>query len=347
VFVPTERLQMTSVGTELHASKAWKGIDFQFWKWRNETEADKGVEDLFVTGDPGAPQILETFVQVQWRVTDPVTFYSTLSHSEFYEKAGDSTRALPIYEAIVQQCTSFAVTRVFAIHSLDQVLIGNRREVEEHCREILQQKLDALGKSQGYANCGITVEYLTIKDLHPPYGGPDMPNDPNQRNPIGGMIVTTAGGIHIEPYPNGASRMARGPASAFEFVISMREFHDQLIAMANGQVTAELNMARGDAESEKNKAEAYRLEKIARAHGDADRLRRMMGDQSDLPPEQRKVVSKEDQGRIVSLMKQRLLYDTIRDTFDPVMKIVVDQDAKRVHIYQNSDKGPVPLPPPR
>ncbi|HEX5064349.1 MAG TPA: hypothetical protein VFV99_33470, partial [Kofleriaceae bacterium] len=61
VMIPTLRLQSTSVGTELHADEAWKGVDFQFWQVRGNTASDNDMEDNFVTGERGAPQIIETF----------------------------------------------------------------------------------------------------------------------------------------------------------------------------------------------------------------------------------------------------------------------------------------------
>jgi len=59
----------------------------------NESGAN---EDEFITGDPGSPQMLETYVQVRWRVADPLRFYSSLSHSDFFEKSETVTRAVPI-----------------------------------------------------------------------------------------------------------------------------------------------------------------------------------------------------------------------------------------------------------
>jgi len=49
----------------------------------------------------------------------------------------------------------------------------------------------------------------------------------------------------------------------------------------------------------------------------------------------------------LDLMKQQLLYATLKDLLDPVNKIIVDPDVKDVQIYQATDKGLVPAGPPR
>jgi regulator of protease activity HflC (stomatin/prohibitin superfamily) len=342
VYIPTEQLQLTNVGTELHTPKEWKGIDFQFWMVRDDSNENADVEDLFLTGDKStsgdesAPQILETYVQVRWRVTKPEQFYSTISHSEFYDKSSATTKTLPIYEAIVQQCTSFAVTRAFAIHTLEQVMIGDRREVEEHCRDILQQKLDSLGQAIGLTDSGIQVEHLTIKDLHPPYFRPDR-YDPSEPR-VGGDITFTDKGIEIRE--NQRSRMKRGPASAFEFANSMREFQQQLISLANADAAVQIKGAEMFAEGEKRRAEADRLDKVARAHGDADRLVKMT---ENMDPQEQKYQ--------LGLMEQQLLYRTLKDlvespgrTFDQINKFIVDPAVKDVEVYQSTDKGLVPAP---
>ena len=46
------------------------------------------------TGDPGSPQILETYVAVLWRVRDEdaANFYMGLSHAEWYDKEKDKEK---------------------------------------------------------------------------------------------------------------------------------------------------------------------------------------------------------------------------------------------------------------
>jgi regulator of protease activity HflC (stomatin/prohibitin superfamily) len=337
VVIPTEKLQVTEVGTELHSPKAWKGVDFQFWTVRGEEKDD--IQDMFLTGDPGAPQALETFVQVRWRVRNPAHFYSVLSHSDFFKRGGGTeadkaaAKSQPIYEAIVQEYTSLAVTRTFAIHSLEQIMVDDRKEVEDHCRRILQDELDALGKPLGLSDSGIEVAYMTIKDLHPPYWRPDR-YDPSQP-PVGGRVTFAEenGRKVMKIEADNSSTVARGPASAFEFVISMREFYETLVNLANAQAIGDLAGAKGFTASEVNKAYEEKADKVAKATGAANRLVQMM---KNLDPKQRAYELK--------LMEQQLLYSTMKELMDPVTKIVVDPAVKDVEIYQPTDKNQAPLP---
>ena len=301
VTIPTEQLQLTNVGNELHAPKEWQGVDFQFWTIRGDNDADEST-DLFITGDPGSPQLLESFIQVQWRVKHPEEFYTAISHSDFFQKGATETKALPIYAAIVQECTSFAITRTFAIHELKQILIDDRKEVEMHCRDILQAKLDDL-------HCGIEVAYLTIKDLHPPFGRPDQRNDALQA--IGG------------------TKVQRGPASAFEFVVSMEEIRQTIVKSQEAQTIAQVNQATGDAASMLLKAQQYSLEKVSRAHGDADRLVNM---------------TENADSNGLHLLGQQMFYGTITpDMMDPVNKIIVDPKVKDVNVIQGTSQGILPV----
>ncbi len=308
VRIPTESLQLTDVGTELHAPPEWKNVNFQFWTVRAAKSEDENNEDEFMTGDPGSPQMLETYVQVRWRVANPARFYAALSHSEFFEKSSAETKALPIYEAMVQQCTSYAVTQSFALHSLDQILLTQRPEVEEHTRQILQQKLDSL-------DSGIEAVYLTIKDLHPPYQAPD------QLDPTQPMI--------------GGQQKRRGPASAFEYVTSMSEFLQMQIKRAEAESNVRINTAQGDADSAINYAKAYKQNVIAQAQGEAGHLLRMT---QNMPPAQEPF--------LLDLLKQQLMYKTLNGLYDPVTKVIVDPKVKDIEIFQTTDKGMVPVRPP-
>ena len=261
-YRPTQQLQETDVGTELHAPKEWKNVDFEFWTVRDAPEGASEQDDLFLTGDrsgsvdgpKSAPQILETYVQVLWKVKDPALFYIALSHSDFFQKEGEQTTALPIYAAIVQQCASYAVTQNFAIHTLDQIMVDDRQEVENHCRAILQDKLDNL-------KCGIEVEYLTIKDLHPPlWKLPQYaPADPSVPR-IGGNVRFVDGKTVIEDDPQHRAKWARGPASALEFVTSVRECKPQVIDLGNAENVRVVNRAQGFAAQQESDADQYPVE---------------------------------------------------------------------------------------
>jgi regulator of protease activity HflC (stomatin/prohibitin superfamily) len=306
VRIPTKALQLTAVGTELHAPKDWKNVDFQFWTVRGGATESEENEDEFLTGD-SSQQLLETYVQVQWRVADPAKFYTSLSHSDFYEKGAGETKTLPIYKAMVQQCTSYAVTQAFAIHSLDDIMINHREEVESHCRQILQDKLDSL-------DSGIEVVYLTIKDLHPPFWREDRP-DPTQPE-IGGV------------------RMQRGPASAFEFVVTMSEVKQRAINVAEARATATVTMANGTAEALRANAEADRSKKVADARGDAQRMVTMTEN-----------ITGPDAPFQLNLLERHLYYQSMSNLFDPVNKVIYDPSVQ-VQLYQTTPNGSQPLRPP-
>jgi regulator of protease activity HflC (stomatin/prohibitin superfamily) len=329
VDIPTGQLQMVEVGTELHATGAWKNVDFQFWVYRPGKSEEEEAEDLFITGDPGSPQFLETYVQVEWKVADAARFYAAMSHSEFLEKGPKESKTLPNYQAMVQQCTSYAVTQTFAIHSLEQILITDRKEAEEHCRAILQEKLDALcalpGEKSGVSTRGVEIAYLSIKDLHPPKWREDRPVARGTR--IGGQLVKDAKGQYIvEDTPEHTGMMERGPASAFELVVSMREFKEEIINRAQAEAIEMTNLADGEAKSVEALAKAYKAETLARAQGGAKRLTAMTKEWT---------MSKEQMDRL----KLQLFYEALKDLLEPVTKVVVDPEAKDVHIYQGTEKG--------
>jgi len=230
-------------------------------------------------------------VQVRWRVKDPALFYTALSHSEFYERKEGETRALPIYEAIIQQCTTWAVTHAYAIHGWEDILITNRGEVENHCKRMLQEKLDTI-------HSGIDVVNLTIKDLHPPYWRADR-NDPT--------APLIAG-----------DRVQRGPASAFEFVVSTRQFWNMQVSLAQAQKNASIAIAKGDAAATLADAEAYRQNRIAQAQGEAGRMLAMF---DSIPVAEREFQLK--------LLEQQLMYKSMQDVLNPAngagpAKIIVD-----------------------
>jgi regulator of protease activity HflC (stomatin/prohibitin superfamily) len=335
VYIPTEQLQLVDVGTELHATGDWKNVDFQFWTIRPSGEDPNETDDLFITGDPGSPQFLETYVQVRWRVKDPVRFYAAMSHSNHIAKETEgndkpsAAKVLPIYQEMVQQSTSFAVTRTFAIHTMEQILITQRAEAEDHCKRILQEKMDALcalpGETAGAATRGVEVVYVTIKDLHPPFWHADRQVADGVPS-IGGRIMLNQrlGKFELVSTPESPSKVSRGPASAFELVVSMRELREQLINYGQLEAIKTKNEAHGEALAAISDAKKYASETIAKAHGEADQLVAMT---SGMTPEQ------------LSLMKRRAFFETFKDAFNPVQKVVVDPDAKDVQIYQMTEKG--------
>jgi len=268
------------------------------------------TSNQFITGDPRSPQILETYVAVLWRVSDPEKFYHGLSHSEFYEKSGDVTKAAkPIYVEIVQQCTSFAVARTYAVHTLDQIMVTDRRAIEGHCKALLQQQLDKAGT-------GITIVSLNITDLHPPLGGGDSPLDPAR--PEAGPI---------------------GPAHAYENINNMMQMKELFVQNGNAQKDVAIWQARGIKATDINGAEAFRAERVANAKGEADRISTMISKFSILAPSEANFM--------LSLAKRRAMYNITKDASAPVNKVLIDPSVKDITIYEitpNTGNVPRPLP---
>ena len=322
VLIPENRLEMTSVGAELEATESeGKKLDFTFWTYRHTKEG--GTDNEFLTGDHAttrpadtgvefspedhvSPQLLETYVGIYWRVKEPVKFYNSLSHSEFFETNEEGTTAKPIYEALIQQCAMFAVTRTYAIHNLDSIMTTGRQEVESHCREILQDKLNA-------ANSGIEIVDLVVKDVHPPFG------------------------IGIVRDPGSPDGFKRGPAYAYENVISKREYREQMNNRAQAVKTRLINEAKGEGEAEKSRAIAYRSEQISKATGEVARLGEMLSALEGKSPA--------DQKYLRSLYKQQMLYSSVRDLLPNINKIVVGPGIDPPQIWQNSEKSVNPNRP--
>jgi membrane protease subunit HflK len=313
VSIPTEELQLTDVGTELHGEKSLgKVLDFQFWTFRPDMKVEENdTTDQFVTGDSPSQQILETYVVVMWRVRNAQKFYDSLSHSDFFEKEGEGTTAVPIYTALVQQCTNFAVTRTFAIHTLEEIMSKQRKEVEGHCKEILQKKLDEAGPEG--KGCGIEVVDLTIKDLHPPLGIGEQ-RDPTQ--------------------PDG---VRRGPASAYENVVNAMQEKETSIKQGEAIRAALVNQATGQAASDVNEARADRFSRVAKAKGEATRLTATLSGIDNLPPGQRSFME--------SLAKRQAMYTAMKDVLGPINKIVIDPKVPNVDLYQTGNGMNMPAPP--
>jgi regulator of protease activity HflC (stomatin/prohibitin superfamily) len=313
VMIPNHELQLTDVGVKLHGDKnlaSKSKVDFQFWTYQPPDSGAKETEgdDQFVTGDPGG-QILETYVAVLWRVKEPVQFYSGLSHSEFYDKTKKSddkaaTKVTPIYVELVQQCTSFAVTRAFATHTLDQIMNDQRQAVEARCKEILQKQLDDAG-------AGIQIVSLNITDLHPPLGEGDVPLNP----------------ARPEAGP-------RGPAHAYENIVNMMQTKELLIQRGVAQQIAAINQAEGTAATDLNDAHSYYAERVADAKGEADRIGAMIGGFPSL--------SETEMRFMTDLAKRQAMYSALKDTLNPVNKIIVDPRVNDIQLYQVNEKSQAP-----
>ncbi|HUO07094.1 MAG TPA: SPFH domain-containing protein [Phycisphaerae bacterium] len=303
--IPTGALQDAHVGVELHELPGMDKIPFEFWTAGPEPTTEQQVQTQFVTGDTGSPQLLETYVAILWRVGDPAKFYTHLSHSDFFEKSSEGTQALPVYDELVRQCAYFAVTRAMATHSLDNIMLNGRLEVEQHCQRVLQDKLDAV-------DSGIVIEDLTIKDLHPPRG-----HD---------VADATA--------PDGRRL---GPASQFEDVVSQREFADMRRNQAMGIQVTSTTLAQGDAASAISEAEGYQADRIGTAEAEAGQMTSMLGGMQALEPDKRDLLEK--------LAKIQTKYRSLQDVLAPVNKVVLDRRVGDVQLYQTGNNPFVPRPP--
>ncbi len=303
--IPTGALQNAHVGVELHEMPGMDKIPFEFWTAGPEPTTEQQVQTQFLTGDTGSPQLIETYVSILWRVGDPAKFYTHLSHSDFYEKNSGGTQALPVYDELVRQCAYFAVTRAMATHSLDDIMLKGRLEVQEHCLRILQDKLDAV-------DSGIIIEDLTISDLHPPRG-------------------------HDLPDPTMPDGVRRGPASQYEDVVSQREWKEFSINRAMGQNVADTTLAKGDAAAAISEAEGYRADRIGTAQADAAHMTSMFSNMESLSPGKKDLLEE--------LAKTQTKYRSLQDVLAPVNKVVVDPRVKDVQLYQTGNNPFAPRPP--
>ena len=285
-----------------------KTVDFEFWTVRGGSDnPEKDMESQFATGDPGSPQLLETYIKILWRVSDPAKYYNGLSHGDFFEKGNGETLAVRTPDALVQQCAAFAVTRTFAIHSADQIMISDRTEVQQHCKRILQDKLDG-------ASSGIEVADLTIADLHPPYAFKDQDDYTS---------------------PDGKRR---GPASAYENVVFQREIKETLLAVGRTEQITAINQAKGEAAAAISQAQAYQYSTVAKAQGEAARMTAMTEGREDMPV---------DQGALFDrLARTQTLYNSLKDALAPIQKVVVDPRVKDVQLYQTTNNGAAQMRPP-
>ncbi len=308
VLIPTQELQYTAVGKELHRTNAGGELDFQFWTIGEEVpKINAEKEDEFATGDvatnakgqvQASPQLLETYVGVWWRVSDPVAFYNHLSHADFYERSTGGTKALPIYAALVQQATGYAVTKTFATHSLDDILVLDRQHVSDECRKTLQDQLNLLPS-------GIEIVDLTIKDLHPPFGR------------------------GLEPDPSLPGGVRRGPAHAFEYVVDMLEYKQTQINSAERERQGAITRAEGRATALVDDAQADKAQRIGKAQGEAARMTTMMAEIEKSP----------DAADLTRLAKMNTLYAAMRDAMAAPAKIIKDTRLG-VLLWQKGEDGP-------
>jgi membrane protease subunit HflK len=229
VIIPTAQLQQITVGAEEMVPEVnGQRVDFSLWTTRHDSD-----ELEYVTGD-GA--LLGGYVGIWWRVQNPSDFYRHISHSDFYggDKEDEQNQGRPIYESLIQQNATYAVIHTFGTHGLEDVMATGRGEVQAHCKQYLQYRLDAI-------HSGIEVVDLTIKDVHPPMGI-------NQQNTVNGVVF--------------------GPAMAYEDVVRAREYREAMIDRGNTSKIASVNRIQGESAAIVSQATGDATEQVNKAIGD-------------------------------------------------------------------------------
>jgi regulator of protease activity HflC (stomatin/prohibitin superfamily) len=256
------------VGTEVeHKSKLGESV-FSFW---SSHKAKPGSE--FVTGDvasggntyvkvqvqsanggtPGqkvkistASQLLDGFVVAWWRVKNPGLFFHNVENRNIIEYGGSAgigitPHSKPMDHVLVHQLLLAAITRVFARHSLHEILESQTPEVVSDIKSFMQKRLDAM-------QSGIQITNVDIKDLHPPKG-------------LGGYRSPRTG------------RLIPGPARAFEEVVSAREEKHSLIQDAKMRAFQDVTIASGKAKALVSQAEAAAAKRVNAEEGRAVALK--------------------------------------------------------------------------
>lgn len=266
-LVPTEKIHSVVVGTEEeHKSKLGESV-FSFW---SSHKSKPGHE--FVTGDvasggntyvsvqvqskhsgmPGqkvristASQLLDGFVVAWWRVKNPGLFFHNIENRNIIEYGGSAglgqtPHSLPMDQVLTHQLLLNAITRVFARHSLHQILESETPKIVAEIKAFMQKRLDAM-------QSGIQIMNVDIKDLHPPKG------QMGYRSPRTGRLIP-------------------GPARAFEEVVSAREEKHSLIQEAKMKAFQDVTVASGNAQALVSDAEAAAAKRIDAEKGRAAAL---------------------------------------------------------------------------
>ncbi len=241
-LVPTSRLNAVDVGTEMaHKSKLGEAV-FSFW---SSHESIPGME--FMTGNvnssgASSAELLDGFVFMSWRVKDPGLFFHNISNRKIIEignsaGTGNSRHVRRMDQALVHQVFLTAISQVFAVHTLQQIMQSDIGQVAAQIRQLSQKQLDTL-------DSGIEIDDVAIKDIHPPKG----------------FTTTTARGKQL------------GPAAAFENVVAQREFKHTVIARARQKQYKVVHLAEGYAATKVDGAQGYATGLVDREEGHADAI---------------------------------------------------------------------------
>ncbi len=285
VHIPVAMISRISVGADEETEDA----QFSFWSFKHTTND----EPDFITGDQ---QFVGGYVEIWWRVKSATDFYRNLSHSEHLDSSGSKARVRPIYEAIIQETATQTMTKIFGVHTMEQIISTDRAEVQSHARNAMQANLDSL-------KSGIEIVSLSIKDVHPPKGDDD---------------VVTAGGVR------------RGPASAYEWVVSAQERKKVVISLAEADKTRYINRANGDSAAIRAMADAYKINAIAGASGQRDR-RAALIEQFSKNPE---------------VGRDWMTYQMLGESLPGINKIILGRNVESPSIWQPGKDSGLPKPMP-
>jgi regulator of protease activity HflC (stomatin/prohibitin superfamily) len=192
-----------------------------------------------------ASQLLDGFVVAWWRVKNPGLFFHNVENRNIIEYGGSAgfghtPHSLPMDQVLTHQLLLNAITRVFARHSLHQIMESETPKMVAEVKAFMQKRLDAM-------QSGIQILNVDIKDLHPPKG-------------LGGYRSPRTG------------RLIPGPARAFEEVVSAREEKHSLIQEAKMEAFQDVTVASGKAQALVSDAEGAAAKRVDAEKGRATAL---------------------------------------------------------------------------
>ena len=216
-------------------------------------------ESLMLTGDLNCAEV--TWV-VQYRITNPKDYlfnvYGTLQDGP-----------IEAFRDVAESVTR----KVVGDHSVDEVIILNRREIAQQVKEEMQTILE-------YYKIGITVETVELQDVNPPDPVKPSLNEVNSARQEMEKVINQA----YESY-NKAIPRASGEA-------------EKTISQAEGYALNRINVARGDANKFNAIYNEYRLSK------DVTRRRLYIETMNEILPKiDRKYIVDKDLQNIIPLLQ--------------------------------------------
>ena len=228
-----------------------------------KTQFSKGSafeqESLMLTGDLNCAEV--TWV-VQFRITNPRDY---LFNVIGYANQGPINTFRDIAEAVMR--------KVVGNHSVDEVIILNRREIAEQVREEMQVILEDY-------KMGITVENVELQDVNPPDPVKPSFNEVNESRQEMEKVINQAYEAYNKVIPK-----AKGEA-------------EKRLSQAEGYALNRVNRAKGDAEKFTSIYNEYRLSR------DVTRRRMFIETFNEILPKiERKYIIDDDLKGLVPLLQ--------------------------------------------